>query len=118
MQPPAPIWPLDSLPRADYHDTPGWGELSFAGVVMKKLALIVFAALLAPAFIYTPAAAQDAKDTEARPEFPAQNPDAKAPDTQPEKGPGGSKYAHTVVTVHEGPRDKKTILDHFSKQNP
>ncbi|MCA8914778.1 MAG: alpha/beta hydrolase fold domain-containing protein [Planctomycetes bacterium] len=65
---------------------------------MKNLLWLVLAALLVPAFVLAPAAAQDKKSGI---EFPAQNAKATAPDKQPEKGPGSSDYAHKKVEVYD-----------------
>jgi pimeloyl-ACP methyl ester carboxylesterase len=59
---------------------------------MKKLATLLLAALVLPALaLNTPA--QDKQ-------WPESNPKATLPDQQPEKGPGGSDYAHEGIDVH------------------
>ena len=67
--------------------------------MMKKLALILLAALMLPALALN-TAAQD-KKTESKEDWPESNPKATLPDTQPEKGPGSSDYAHEEVEVYE-----------------
>lgn len=63
---------------------------------MRKLVWLI---LLAP-LLFVSAQAQKV-EKEAEKEFPATNPKAKLPDKQPEKGPGGSDYAHKKVEVIE-----------------
>lgn len=61
---------------------------------MKKLAWLILPALL---LVYAPIQAQKA---EPKQDFPARNAKATLPETQPEDGPGGSKYAHEKVEVY------------------
>ena len=62
---------------------------------MKKLVCLL--PLLLLAVVYSPVRAQE-KPAEKWPETSSK---AKAPDKQPEKGPGSSEYAHKSVEIHE-----------------